>query len=91
MNSLKPDYSLILCAAEIRREFPTMGFNGPGYYKHREDFALVIPIDRDLASIWKQKFSPDERFEVSVYNLRDISELCYYVTLAPLKGELTKV
>jgi hypothetical protein len=80
------DYRVIGTAEKLNRELVGFRFNGPGWYKYRDDTVLVIPNDRPVLKTW-HRYGTDnaEVFIAYVYNGYDPQQAFGSIAQAPVR------
>ena len=69
-EDFRPDWQEVWTADQANKELIDFTFNGPGWYRHRADTLLVIPIERDSDKWGHHSWSRQEKFLFCVYNGR---------------------
>ena len=81
-----PDWSHRWNAAQAELELDGFKFQGPGIYRHGKDVLLVVPTERDRATLWNKAFKAGEVFRFLVYTDRDPCDAFHLIVNAPGRG-----
>lgn len=85
MDDFRPDWTKFYTKTEAEKELPGFNFHGPGWYLHRNDTLLVVPVGRGQSKTWHHRSEEGEQFAFHVYNGRNPGAAFDLIAHAPVR------